>query len=444
MQAWKDFLISEEIRLGIKTVKQWLHTLKVIKFDACNLYLEANDAFQALWFEEHIRPRIVKNLLNNNSRPIKVHLSVVNITKKQKQEKQIQLNNKPVISSDPIDPSLTLSSFFSSSSSAMTYKVISEITSPPTTKDSIELNTFNPIFIYGKESTGKTHLLQGAAQAFIEKGYNVLYVKAQRFTEHVVTAIRQGDMLDFRQTYRNLDILIIDDIHLLTGKNATQEEFFHTFNTLHTQKKQIILSSKLPSAHLQGIAERLISRFDWGISLAIETPNINDLKKIIIHKAKSFDINLPDSSVSFLMNTFQNNPTAIYRAIKALIIRSHSNQIEKYDTVNIKNLLSDLIEEEAKPLLSPQTIIEHTAEYFDLKSEEILSKVQTKEYTYARKTSMYLCRKLLKLPFMAIGKIFKRDHSTVMTSIKDIEKMLNQRQKETYNAILNITKNLDK
>ena len=255
MRAWENFLTSQESELGTETVHKWLKPLKVLKFDACNLYLEAKDSFQALWFEEHVRKKIHNKLVNNNKKNIKVHITIANQTvpkgAKGKSKKTTATEpQKPQFQLlfDELDPHCSFEHFVVSERNILPHKLLCKLTgydpvSGKLVPTSSEFASFNPIYIYGPSGTGKSHLLMATAHALRCKGLNVIYARAETFTEHVVSAIRAGEMSIFRQTYRNIDTLVIDDVHVFSRKGATQEELFHTFNTLHTAGKQIIVSA---------------------------------------------------------------------------------------------------------------------------------------------------------------------------------------------------------
>lgn len=254
MQAWDDFLLKQEPLLGKDVVEKWLRTMKVVHFDSGNLYLEAKDSFQVLWFEEHLRPTLKSKLLNNNFRPVKVHISVGELkTPPAQAPAKSKTGKSPSPQAvhyflDKIDPSLTLENFVPGETNKILFKLLSELTGydPQTEKytaPSVALGAFNPIYLWGGSGSGKTHLLMALAQAFKGRGLNPLYARAETFTEHVVAAIRGSEMQVFRKAYRHADILLIDDVHVFSRKDATQEEFFHTFNTLHTSGRQVILSA---------------------------------------------------------------------------------------------------------------------------------------------------------------------------------------------------------
>lgn len=438
MKAWETFLTQLENELGVETVRKWLRPLKMLRFDACNLYLEAKDNFQVLWFEEHIKPKTYR-LLNNNNKRIKVHLNVANSDKTPKPVKKNNERTAPplpkfTLGFDLLDPYCTFENFVISAENTLTYKLMCKVSgyNPETglQGDALpELGAFNPIYIHGGGGSGKTHLLMAAAYALQSRGMNVLYARSETFTEHVVTAIRAGEMSTFRQAYRNSDVLILDDVHVFSRKGATQEELFHTFNTLHLSGKQIILSANCPPSELQMIEPRLTSRFEWGILLSLDQLNKEEIAAVLKKKSKALNFPLHPKTAEFLQQTFPGTKS-LHKALQALILRSHLNEHKITSTqlsvAHIRHLLSDLIKEEEQSALTPNKIIQSVAESFGIRTEDITGKGQTRDCVLPRQISMHLCRTELKIPFTKIGEIFNKDHSTVMSSVKAIQKMLDQ------------------
>lgn len=450
MQAWEQFLQQQENELGPETVQKWLRTLKIQRFDACNLYLEAKDSFQALWFEEHMRGKAQARLINGNNKRIKIHLSIANATsgtkknryqaKGSKEAKSIQFQ----LNFDELDPLCLFQHFVVSQENQLTHKLLCELAGLSSTVKS-PLGTFNPIYLYGPTGSGKTHLLMSLAQSFRAQGYKSLYVRAELFTDHVVTAIRAGEMSIFRQAYRNADILLIDDVHVFSRKGATQEEFFHTFNTLHLQGKQIILSANCAPQELQLIEPRLVSRFEWGIVLPLKPLQAEEIKTMLQAKAQALHFSLPTKIIDFLVETFTSNPKALIKALEALVLRLHldaHNSAQHLSVPATKTLLSDLLAEEQKSALTPPKIIQVIAEYYGIRTEDILGKSQTRECALPRQIAMHLCREKLKMPFMKIGDLFSRDHSTVMASVKHIQKSLEEDHRDIAGAWHAIIKKL--
>ncbi|MGK5593823.1 MAG: chromosomal replication initiator protein DnaA [Parachlamydiaceae bacterium] len=439
MKAWEEFLKRLENDFGVETIRKWLRSLKIQRYDACNLYLEAKDTFQALWFEEHIRPKVVASFFNNNNKRIKVHLKIGSALADKKKERTAKPKNmKEELTftfHDP-DPLLTFDNFIVSEANILPYRLLND--SP---------DSFNPVYLYGKSGSGKTHLLMALANKLRSKGLKVNYVRAETFTEHVVSAIRAGEMALFRQAYRNLDAFIIDDVHLFAKKNATQEEFFHTFNTLHMAGKQIYLAANCAPSELNSIEPRLVSRFEWGIVLPLVLASEHELPLLLKKKAESLHYPLHPKVAHFLIDSFKSSPKSVIRALEALILRSHINEEKsltfKPMTVPLaKNYLSDLLLAESQSQLTPEKIIKLCAEHYGIRSEDILGKAQKKECAQPRQVAMYFCRHHLKYPFTKIGELFSRDHSTVMTSVKLIQKSLDARDSLVEPAISAISKKL--
>lgn len=433
MHAWEQFLQQQESELGLETVQKWLRTLKIQRFDACNLYLEAKDSFQALWFEEHVRGKAQAKLINGNNKRIKIHLSVANIPPPTtKINRSLQKNFKDFKTApfqlhfDELDPHCLFQHLVVNEENQLTHKLLTEIGGlSESPKNS--LGNFNPIYLYGPSGCGKTHYLMSLTQVFRNQGFKCIYVRAELFTDHVVTAIRAGEMSTFRQAYRNADILLVDDVHVFSRKGATQEEFFHTFNTLHLQGKQIILSANCAPQELQLIEPRLVSRFEWGIVLGLKALSSEELRKMIQAKAQALQFFVPEKVADFLLESFTSNPKALIKAFEALVLRLHldaHHTIHALSVTAAKTLLSDLLIEEQKSALTSPKIIQAVAEHYGIRTEDILGKCQTRECALPRQIAMHFCREKLKMPFMKIGSLFSRDHSTVMASVKHIQSLL--------------------
>ena len=402
MRLWKEFIDQQEKVYGKATIDGWLRSLNVVTFDARNLYLEAAHSFQVNWFEEHIRPKL-KFFQGSSGKPIAVHIK---LNEKKSSPFLQKFQNPQAFKPDPLNFDATFDLFYVTSSNALAYMLFEKLKRGET--------SFNPIFLSGPVGSGKTHLLMSAARFFEEKGRIPFYVSAKTFTSHVVGAIQSGNMTLFRKAYRNIDALLVDNVHELERKAATQEEFFHTFNALHTEGKQIILSASYAPQELKYIEQRLISRFEWGISLALDPPSSEDLHAILIKKAEQLKFSLSCPVISYLIETF--NPSSLFVAFDALILRMR----EAKNVHDVQIALKDLIEKEGRKTLTTDAIIRTVAAFYDVETKDILGKSQTRESAHPRKMAMYLLRHLLNLSFVKIGEIFCRDHSTVMSGIRSI------------------------
>lgn len=406
MKEWDQFLQKMEQELGSAPIKKWIPTLE--KFDAANIYLKA-DSFQIAWFEEHIRPRI-KAFVNENGRPIKVHFSAQE-TKSPKPPENTPLSFHP----NPIDPEMSFDHFIPSESNQIAYQVLQDPTA------------FNPIFLFGKPGVGKTHLLMATALKLQAQGKRVMYIKAENFTGHVVQAIRLGQMQEFRKVSRDIDALLIDNIDIFSRKWATQEEFFHTFNTLHMSNRLIVLSANVSPSKLNEIEPRLISRFEWGISLEI---GHGETEAILKKKATLWNVDLKEEMLHFILSSFSKNPIL---ALQALVFRS-KGPLPPVEVA--KKMLKDLLEKESENALTPEKIVKQLAAHLGITKEDILGKSQVRNIALARQLAMYHCRKTLKLPFQEIGRLFQRDHSTVMSSVKQIEKGVGEKKIDPLESAL--------
>lgn len=427
MLAWNAFLDELDHALGAPVVNEWLRALRVSSFDAANLYLEAENSFQIHWFEEHIRPRLKAKFVNNNLRPISVHLKLASPAASSKKTASLPKEGLQ-IRPDLLEADFTFKEFLPSENNGIAHELFQQIAS-----GALPLSTFNPLFLYGPKGSGKTHLLTAIAHV-LQPHKKVFFVKAETFTEHVVQSIRFGSMQLFRQIYREMEVLIVDDVHLFAKKNATQEEFFHTFNTLHTSGLQIFLSANAPPSQLEDIEPRLISRFEWGLSTALGSPK--NIREILELKARLWKLSIPTAVFEFILQEISSKPID---ALQALALRAGQTRI---DLANAKNVLKDFIFREKEESLTTEQIIQTVAKHFGIRPEDLLGKSQAREFALPRQLAMYCCRNLLKMAFQAVGKLFDRDHSTVMSSVKQIQKGLDEKKQDLTDAMRSLCKEL--
>jgi chromosomal replication initiator protein len=442
MQIWFDFLQTQEKRFGKETVERWLRSLKIVKFDACNLYLNADNSFQQLWFEEHIRPQL-KSFVNNNKTPIQVHLKL----SKESAQKSPKASKKKIeaptftIQFEEIDPSATFEQYITSNANLIISKLLDELFQPQASP------LPNPIYLFGPEGSGKTHLLMALANRYRKAGLQVIFARTELFTDHVVRAIRTAEMPRFREIYRKADVFIVDDVHELQKKAATQEEFFHTFNTLHTAGKQIILSSNVSPQGLQAIEPRLVSRFEWGISLPLQPLEKKEVMQLLEKRALFMDTILHPRTIEFMAENFASSPKAAIHALQALLLRTQlPGKLDRspIQVAQAKTHLADLLEQEKQEKLTPEKILQAVAEFYGIRVDDITCKSQSRDSSLPRQLSMYLCREQLRLPYMKIGDLFERDHSTVMSAIRQIEKQINGENMELRAHHLAISQKLSR
>lgn len=302
----------------------------------------------------------------------------------------------------------------------------------------------NPLFIYGGVGLGKTHLMHAIANFILEKNENakVLCVTSEVFTNELINAIRddkQSAVNEFRQKYRNIDVLLVDDIQFIIGKERCQEEFFHTFNTLHEAKKQIIITSDKPPKEMKTLEERLRTRFEWGLTVDISSPDYETKMAILRKKSETEGYNIDDEILQYIASNIQSNIRVLEGALTKIVAYSKISP-QKVDVELAKDVLKDLISPDANRIITPELIIKIVAEHFNITPGDITSKKKSKEFVYPRQISMYLCRILTEFSLHAIGSFMgRRDHSTVLYGIEKISKEV-----ETIESTKNIVEVLKK
>ncbi len=292
---------------------------------------------------------------------------------------------------------------------------------------------YNPLFIYGGVGLGKTHLMHAIGHSILgrDAGRRVAYISSERFTNDLIASIQEGRMADFRRRYREIDLLLIDDVHFLGEKERTQEEFFHTFNALHEAKRQIVMTSDRPPKEIPGLEERLVSRFEWGLVTDIKPPDLETRVAILRKKAEDDEIALDDEVLTFIARNCRSNVRELEGAIIKLLAYSSLTRRE-VTTELAKEALGGVLEGRAVEL-TPGLIRERVAKEFGVSVDGLVSKKRTKELTVPRQVGMYLMRELLDIPLIEIGKTFGgRDHSTVIHSINKVEDDI--RTDETFGA----------
>ena len=284
---------------------------------------------------------------------------------------------------------------------------------------------YNPLYIYGGAGLGKTHLMHSVGHFILEKNpeMKVLYVTSENFTNEVINCIRSGDALkmnNMREKYRTVDILMIDDIQFIIGKESTQEEFFHTFNTLHSAGKQIILSSDKPPKDMETLEERFRSRFEWGLIADIQPPDYETRMAILRKNAENYSKEIDDEVLRYIADNIKSNIRELEGALNKIIAFSKLNKVD----INLdyaEEALKDVIYPDKPKDITPSLIIEVVSEHFGVNPEDITSKKRNSEFVQPRQVVMYLCRTLTATSLQSIAKILgKKDHTTVIHGINKI------------------------
>ena len=299
---------------------------------------------------------------------------------------------------------------------------------------------YNPLFVYGESGLGKTHLLHaiGHYAMSLYPGIRVRYVSSEEFTNDFINSIANNRGSLFQSRYRNIDILMIDDIQFLQGKAETQEAFFHTFNTLHDHNKQVVITSDLPPKHLTGFEDRMRSRFEWGLITDVQAPDLETRIAILRKKAQSEKLQVPDDILEFMASKVSSN----IRELEGTLIRVTafaSLNRTPVDMDLVQTVLKDLITLDEDNVIAPVDIITNTADYFKLTVDDLYGSSRSQAVATARQIAMYLCRELTNLSLPKIGQLFgNRDHTTVMYANKKISELMKERR-SIYNQVTELT-----
>ena len=284
---------------------------------------------------------------------------------------------------------------------------------------------YNPLYIYGGAGLGKTHLMHSIGRFILEQNpdMKVLYVTSEVFTNEVIDGVRSGDIVKmnkFREKYRTVDVLLIDDIQFIIGKESTQEEFFHTFNTLHSAGKQIILSSDKPPKDMEILEERFRSRFEWGLIADIQPPDYETRMAILKKNAEVYPKEIDDEVFQYIANNIKSNIRELEGAFNKILAFSKLNKVD-INLAYAKEALKDVIDPNLPREVTPTLIINVVAEHFNVNPADITSKKRNSEFVLPRQIVMYLCRTMTDTPLAGIAKILgKKDHTTVIHGIKKI------------------------
>lgn len=305
---------------------------------------------------------------------------------------------------------------------------------------------YNPLYIYGGPGLGKTHLMHSIGHFILERNpeAKVLYVTSEEFTNEVIESIRSGNasaMNKFREKYRTIDVLMIDDVQFIIGKESTQEEFFHTFNHLHVSGKQIIISSDKPPKDMEILEDRIRSRFEWGLLADISSPDYETRVAILRKKEEMDGYNLDDSIIEYIAKNIKSNIRELEGSLNKII--AYANLEKREVTMELaETVLKDIISPNDKKIITPEYIINTVAEHYDITPEDIIGTKRNSKVVYPRQIAMYLCRELANIPLKSIGQCMgNRDHTTIMHGCDKIEQEL-QNSQTTQKAIEILKKKL--
>jgi chromosomal replication initiator protein len=337
---------------------------------------------------------------------------------------------------EQLNPFFTFENFVVGNSNQFAYAAALAVAQKPG-------KNYNPLFIYGSTGLGKTHLMQAIGNYLTRKKNTkkIIYISSEKFVNDLINSIKEKKIEEFRGKYRKSDLILIDDIQFLVGKERTQEELFHTFNDLYLSNKQIVITSDRPPKDLEGIEDRLKSRFQGGLIADVQLPDFETRKAIVKKKLEKYDIELEEGVIDYLAKNFRDNVRELEGALLKIIAFSDMENIKKVSVDKAKEILKDLVNMEQQ--IKVEDILEAVLNYFNITKEELFSNSREKRIVYTRQVFTYLLRDILGLSFKSIGNILGgKDHTTIMHSYEKINIML--ASPKVYNDIYTIKKILNR
>ncbi len=403
---WNLVFAQLEKKLSPVALDAWFNDLTAVEFKDDTLLLHTPDLFKRdtidSRYTELIR-EILRDLLNAE---IKVIITTG--------DAPAAISGNEGLSENEY----TFDQFIVGSSNKFAYAAATAVANKPAT-------TYNPLFIYGQSGLGKTHLLY-AISSVVRRDhptFRIVYIKGEDFTNELINAIGDGMVQEFRDKYRLADLLLVDDVQFIAGKDRTQEEFFHTFNALYEAHKQIVLTSDRPPKEIHTLEERLKTRFEWGLLADIQPPDYETRMAIIRVKAESLHVTLTDEITDYIANTITSNVRQLEGTVKK-IKALHDLMEREIDLTLAKEAVTDIFKENPGLNPTPEMIIREVSRYYCVPVEKLRGNGRSKETVIPRQVSMYLIREMTDYSLPEIGKVFSRDHTTVLHSINKIESYL--------------------
>ena len=428
--VWAKVINYLEERLSPVTVSAWFDDAEVVELNEEQLILYSASDFRREIIRrrctDHIQDAL-KEIFNSDAKLVVFGDEELNAyNSKGKKSTSMDFN-----------PQFTFDSFVVGPSNRFAHGAAIAVTNNPG-------EVYNPLFIYGPPGVGKTHLLYAIANNIRKTNpdANIVYIKGDQFTNELIAAIQGGKNIEFRSKYREADLFLIDDIQFIAGKESTQEEFFHTFNTLYENHKQIVMTSDRKPSDMLTLEDRLKTRFEWGLLASIEAPDYETRMAIIKTKAISLGLELGDDVCDYIANNVTNNVRQIEGTVKKIRAYVDLNGMV-LDLPNVSRAIDDMFKSEGNTLPTPSLIISQVCKFYSIDETVLRGTLKNKVTSEARQIAIYLIRKLTNLSLPDIGKEFGKDHSTILYGIRKVEVTLKGGNTSLQNNIRDITANIN-
>ncbi|MGM0471161.1 MAG: chromosomal replication initiator protein DnaA [Bacillota bacterium] len=442
-EIWQQALTTFKQKLSKPSFDTWLKSAELLAIEDDKILIEVPNEFSKDWLETRYSD-LIKNTINQligADLAIKFVIPANQeelITTEKKKQTTNKDKNEDQKETSFLNPKYTFDTFVIGSSNRFAHAASLAVAEAPA-------KAYNPLFIYGDVGLGKTHLMHAIGHYIIKHNNDltVVYVTSEKFTNELINSIRDDNTVNFRNKYRNIDILLVDDIQFLAGKERTQEEFFHTFNALHEANKQIIISSDRPPKEIPTLEERLRSRFEWGLITDIQEPDLETRIAILRKKATLEDLEVPNEVIVYIANQIHSN----IRELEGALIRvvAYSSLTNKQITVDLaKEALKDIISNNEEKEINIQLIKDIVADYYNLNPKDMESKKRTRAISFPRQIAMYIARELTDSSLPKIGEKFGgRDHTTILHGYNKIKEELTDdaQLKNTIETLINRVKN---
>jgi chromosomal replication initiator protein len=418
-QAWQSVLSQLQMEMPRASFDTWVRDTRFLNYDDGLLIIAVRNAYARDWLESRLLSTVSRLLAGMMDRAVDVRFVVANVndvmemedTTEQGELSDHRLPEAAKQRNPTLNPRYTFDNFVVGANSRLAHAAAQAVAEKPA-------RAYNPLFLYGGVGLGKTHLLHAIGNSCHDRGLNVLYVSSEEFTNDMINAIRTHATQAFREKYRSADVLLIDDIQFIAGKESTQEEFFHTFNTLHSQDKQIIVSSDRPPKSLVTLEERLRSRFEWGLIADIQMPDLETRQAILRYKAEKLGRDVPNEILDMIARRVQSNIRELEGALNRIIAFADLSGVS-ISLQLAEMALADLLPQVRN--VPPLKLIELVASEWQTSVEALLGRDRSQRIAEPRQVAMYLLRHETNASLPQIGEVLGgRDHTTVMYAIQKI------------------------